>query len=113
MIKISRKKNRLEINMTAFYMGNDICIILTGGDTPHLGAVTVGSQISSTETFAFPHHKENILTKMLGDILNKEFMGNFVLCCGIHLDNITKQEMSDVFNLCSEITKDLCNQLII
>jgi hypothetical protein len=111
MIKISRKINRLEINLVAFNMGKDICIVLTGGDTPHLGAVTVGSPISSIETFTFENHKENIITKVIGEILNKEYTGNFVICCGIHLDNITKQEISMSLNLCSEMTIELCEQL--
>lgn len=111
MIKINRKMNRLEINLVAIHMGKDICIVLTGGDTPHLGAVTVGSPILSVETFTFENHKEDIITRMLGEILSKEYKGNFVLCCGIHLDNITKQEISDVLKLSSEITIELCKRL--
>ncbi|WP_238916466.1 hypothetical protein [Clostridium sp. YIM B02555] len=111
MIKINRERNRVEINMIAIPMGKDICIIVTGGDTPHLGAVTTGSRISTNETFTFPNHKEGIITKMLGEILNKEYVGSFVLCCGIHLDNITKQEISDARNLCSEMIIELCEQL--
>jgi len=108
MIQINKKKKRLEINMTAFQMGKDLCVILTGGHTPHLGAVTVGSQAKVLQTFAFEQHKENIVTEIFGNILRREFGGSFAICCGIHLDNISSEEITDSIEFCREIAEELC-----
>jgi len=111
MININKKVNRIEVNLTAFQMGKDLCVILTGGDTPHLGAITAASQSLSPETIVFDTHKENFVTEMIAKILIKEYEGNFVICCGIHLDDIEKQEISDVMDLCKTMTMELCDKL--
>lgn len=110
MIKIYRTHNRIKLKLAAIEMGKDICIILTGGEV-HLGSVTVGSIGMDNETTVIKNHKEYVITKMLGDILKKEYSGSFVICCGIHLDNITKEEISDITNMCCQMTKDLCSRL--
>lgn len=110
MIQINKKFNRIQLNLTAFDMGKDVCIVLTGGE-PHLGSVTLGSKKLSTETFAIGDHKEYVLTEKLGKILKKEYLGNFVLCCGIHLDNIMKEEIEDIMNLSCQMIEELCSKL--
>ncbi|WHH60811.1 hypothetical protein [Petroclostridium sp. X23] len=111
MIQIIKTKGRLQINMTAFPMGNDVCIILTGGDTPHLGALTAGSYCESLQTITFYHHKENVITEMFGNILRRAYKGNLAVCCGIHLDNITSQEIVNTVDLCREIAEKLSELL--
>ena len=111
MIQINKEMNRLKINLTAFQMGKDLCVILAGGDAPHLGALTAGSKSMNLETFVFDTHKENYVTEMAAEILRKEYPGNFVVCCGIHLDNIEKQEISAVMELCNQMIAELCAKL--
>jgi gallate decarboxylase subunit D len=111
MIQINKKLNRIEINLTAFPMGKDVCVIMTGGDIPHLGALTAASQSLSPETIVFNNHKENFVTEMVAKVMREEYTGNFVVCCGIHLENIEKQEISDVLDLCYQMTVELCDEL--
>ena len=108
MLQLAGKRNRIEINLTALPMGvNDLCIVLTGGEA-HLGAVTVAHSGAILETISINKHLEHILTKRLGEILNKELAGSFAICCGIHYDNITKQEIEDVMDIAHELVVDLC-----
>jgi gallate decarboxylase subunit D len=111
MIHISRQQNRIEINLAAYDMGQDICVIITGGDTPHLGALTVGSENHENQTFAFDSHKEFAVTELFGDRLRGAFEGNFAICCGIHLDQITKSEISVVMDLCRDMAEELIKAL--
>ncbi|MFL0168459.1 hypothetical protein [Candidatus Clostridium helianthi] len=111
MIEINKKINRIEVKLTAHFMGDDLCIVLTGGDTPHLGAITASSQILEPQTITFENHKENFITKMSAEILRKNFSGNFVICCGIHLDDIKKSEITEVMDLCRQMIIELCNRL--
>lgn len=108
MIEITRKKNRLEVRMMAMNMGSDLCVMLMGGDKPHLGAVTVGSGSESLKTFAFDTHKENIITELFSSRLKREYTGNFAVCCGIHLNNISQEEIQLVIQLCRDMAEDLC-----
>lgn len=110
MIQINRIFNRIELNLAAIEMGKDLCIILTGGEV-HLGSVTVGAKGINNETFLVKDHKEYIITEMLAEILKKEYPGSFVICCGIHIDNITKEEISDISNISCQMTEKLCSKL--
>jgi len=110
MITISQKKGRVALTLTAFEMGNDICVILTGGEE-HLGAVTVGSPQGRLETVAIGSHKEYYVTEKMGQILESAYSGSYVICCGIHLDNITKDEIATTIDLSGKMVEALCKQL--
>lgn len=111
MITINNKTGRIDINLTAFSMGNDLCVLLTGGDVPHLGALTAASKEFTPQTIVFEGHKEQFVTEMASEILRNNYEGNFVICCGIHVDGITKQEISDVVDLCRDMIIELCERL--
>jgi hypothetical protein len=107
MIELIKTKGRINIKLNAIEMGEDLCVIVTGGDKPHLGAVTVGSNNSESNTFCFPHHKEDSVTRLLYSVITETFNKNVVVCCGIHIDNIAKEEISSVISLCSEMIMEL------
>ncbi len=111
MIEIKKQLNRITIDLKGIKMGQDLCVILTGGEKPHLGALTAGSSLVELNTFTFKGHKENFVTEMVANILKKEYLGNFVICCGIHLDDISKKEIESVLKLCKDITCELCSEL--
>lgn len=96
--------------MKAVPMGQDLCVIITGGEA-HIGAVTSGSKTKEPETTVFGTHKEYHVTEMAARILRQEIDGNFTVCCGIHLDNIDKQEISDVMVIAEQMIRDLCCRL--
>jgi hypothetical protein len=111
MIQLRTRHGRIDISLTAYPMGNDLCVILTGGDTPHLGAVSAASPDMQTKTVAFESHKEYHVTEMATSHLRESFDGNVAVCCGIHLDNIGKQEIADVMELAEQLVLELCAQL--
>ena len=108
MIQLNRTYGRINIELTAYHMGGDLCVIITGGDTPHLGALTASSQCMEPKTIAFDTHKEYYVTQMAVELLREVFDGNVVVCCGIHLDGIEKQEISDVMDMTEKMIAELC-----
>lgn len=109
MIVIDKKLGRINVKLQAIKVGQDLCIIITGGKE-HIGAVTF-SYDKEASTVAFGTHKENFVTEAVGDILKDKYCGNFVICCGIHFDNITKEEIEWVKVLALKITEELCIRL--
>jgi hypothetical protein len=93
-------------------MGEDLCVIITGGDRPHLGAVTVGSKQVEEHTFCFPHHKEDHVTKLVYSLITESFDKNVLVCCGIHVDNILKTEIDTVIAICKVMITELKFQII-
>lgn len=111
MIKLSKRWNRIELSLTALQLGpKDLCIVITGGE-PHLGAVTVAHRDSRVDNIAIGDHMEHILTSKIGKTLNHELAGSAVICCGIHFDHITKQEIEDIMRLTDHLVKELYRQL--
>jgi hypothetical protein len=111
MIRLTRQKNRIRLHLKAVSMGPDLCVIITGGDTPHLGAVTVVSEARQPVTEVFDEHKDDHVTKLAAGILAREFGGNFAVCCGIHLDQIEKREIDDILKISEQMVWELCRRL--
>lgn len=109
MIEITRTKGRLKLKLNAIEMGEDLCVIVTGGDKPHLGAVTIGSKRVDANTFCFPHHKEDSVTRLLYSLITESFDKNVIVCCGIHVDDISTEEIYSVYTLCKEMLIELKN----
>ena len=107
MIVINRSKKGVELNLTAIEMGDDLCIVLTGGES-HLGAVTVGAAGLDTETVAIGEHKEHHVTERIAKILKEKYTGSFVICSGIHYDNIRKEDIETVLELSCEMAEEIC-----
>ncbi|MHC1720016.1 MAG: hypothetical protein AB9844_04825 [Clostridiaceae bacterium] len=107
MIVINRSKDGIELNLRAIEMGKDVCIVMTGGES-HLGAVTVGAADMDPETVAVGTHKEYFVTDKIAGILKEKYSGSFVICSGIHFENIKKEEIEAVLQLSCNMAEDLC-----
>ncbi len=107
MIKLNRKNGRIDINLIAIEIGKDLCIILTGGEE-HIGSITVGTAANKSKNIIIEGHKEHVLTRKIGEILTQQnYWGNFVICCGIHFDDITIDEIEDVMSLSCDMIEEM------
>lgn len=111
IIEITRTEGRITLKLNTFLIGEDLCIIITGGNRPHLGAVTVGSRQVEAYTFCFPHHREDEITKVLYAIITETFDKNVMICCGIHIDNISAAEIYAIRTLCAEMLIELKSKI--
>lgn len=111
MIQIDRRKDRIRLRLIAVPMGRDLCVVITGGDTPHLGAVTVCADKKEPVTEVFASHKDHVVTELAAGILRGEYEGSFALCCGIHLDRIEKREIEDILEMSEQMVRELCRRL--
>jgi hypothetical protein len=77
--------------------------LLAGGEHSHIGAVTLVSPEGSVETKAFPGHKEAELAENFARSLYHAYHVPVVMSCGIHYDNITRDEISQVLAACNQM----------
>lgn len=95
---------RIIIEFVAIPMGDDLCIVIAGGEVPHLGAVAVAqarpslkdrSKVSATTSvITLLGHKEDDISRRVAHALAAKLNKNVVVCCGIHVDAITPDEMT-------------------
>lgn len=109
MIVIGKETGRIQLKLQACKIGEDLCVIITGGKE-HIGAITYCYK-KEDNTIGFDTHKEKFVTEAVGDLLKRNYSGNFIICCGIHYDNITREEIECVKALAIKITEELCVKL--
>ena len=107
MIKIERCYKNINIKLEAIFVGDDLCAVVTGGDKPHVGAISVYSKEEGIKTISLKNHKDYIIGEIFINSIKDSFNGNISVSCGIHIDNISKELKSQINN-----EKDIVNEYI-
>jgi len=115
-------KGRIKINMKAVSIGEDLCVIISGGDSPHIGCVTMSvprpslsdsRDISATTSVLnLIGHKDDEVARIVSNELSSKLNKNVVVTCGIHLDNITQEEINVTIEILKELTSNLISSLL-
>lgn len=97
------------------FINQDLLIILTGGNVPHIGTVTT-MEAGTIENFQFSSHsgrkhKDDVLSRIILKKISEHFSGHCVVLCGVHVDHITKQEIVDASKLVSALAEDISDWL--
>lgn len=111
MIHIEKKQGRIHLTLDAYFMGEDIVVLISGGDRPHLGTITAGARLEPLKTVQLQTHKEFYITEEIAVFLRKNFKGNFAICCGTHLNNITREELKLIPELAVQMGLELIEEL--
>jgi len=107
MIELEKTVGRLTIRLKAQPIGSDWNIVVYGGDRPHVGAVALASPGSTCSFICLPNHRECELAKGLASTLSNHVNAAVCVSCGIHLENITKNEISLVHTIIENFTLEL------
>ena len=118
---ISLSAGRLTVEATVVRAGEDLCIVLTGGDRPHIGTVTLSvarpSLADATRTSAttsvlnLTGHKDGEAAQYLGQRLAATLGTTVVVTGGIHVDAIQPGEIRTVLHLVDRLTDRLIELL--
>ena len=100
-------QGRVKLEIVGRWLGpEDVVVELTGGDRPHIGAVALAQlrpslknpdEMSATTSVltCFGHPADDLARGMASRIA-KQAKKNTVVICGIHLDDISEEEIRDV-----------------
>ena len=118
MITLTKKFKTHDVTCSAVKMGKDWNISIYGGDIPHIGALALGiprpsledkSKISSSvSVLTITGHKEDVIVQKVAKILSSTLNGTVIVGCGIHIDNITFDDIQSL----NTLIDDLINELI-
>lgn len=84
---------------------------LFGGDKPHIGAVGVLDPAGKIMVTQFGTHREGILCQQWCEALAKAGCIPAVVSAGVHYDNVGKDEIEQIVQLCDELLKDTLDNL--
>ena len=88
--------NKWKVDLNSFEMGDDLVLMLTGGNKPHVGAVALAipyKQTSSASLLSVYGHKDGEIAKPLAEKVSKEIKKTVIVIVGIHLDNATNEDI--------------------
>ena len=109
MLELRKASGRLHLRLRALRMGADICLLLDGGDRPHIGAAALCSPggNNTPSALGLPGHREAELAEALSRDLSTALGATVAVICGIHLDNITRDEIHLALRLAHELAHEL------
>ncbi len=110
-ITLEARRGRLHLRLTALFLGQDLCVTLSGGDRPHIGAVALGQGGAEATVLGLPGHREDTLARRLAQELAIGIQATVCLACGIHLDNIRPEEIQDALELAQDLVQELRRRL--
>lgn len=106
MIVLEQETPRFDLLMSIVPMGKDLCVSLSGGDVPHIGAVamavphpglrTPGKIDASVSMLCVTGHKEDSLARKVAFTLATLRNCTVSVSCGIHLEHGIEKEITDV-----------------
>lgn len=86
-------------------VGMDYNIIISGGDKAHIGSVSMATPVQNLETgldsatvstFVYLGHKDDRIGHKVAYDMCKKLRANVVVCCGVHFDAISREEIEHV-----------------
>ncbi|HMM05654.1 MAG TPA: hypothetical protein PKD52_03165 [Clostridiales bacterium] len=107
------------MNIKSIEMGDDLCVIISGGDRPHIGCVTFSTprpslsvenaMSSTTSVLNRIGHKDEAVARYVSEELSARFNKHVAVVCGIHVDEITEDEIISVMECFHEVIAGIVN----
>lgn len=101
--------------------GRGLNVLLTGGDSPHIGGVVLalprpslrgdGSISADSYIIPVPGHKDQLLAQPMAEALASATGLPCVVTAGVHSDAMTTEEIADCFQTLKRLTQILLEDL--
>lgn len=103
-VTVSAQQGRLTLELSCQWVGKELLLSLTGGPSPHIGCVVMASsrpslkypgKLSATSSVLnLPGHQDEVLCRPLAEGFAEAFDCVVVCTGGVHVDEITADELS-------------------
>lgn len=120
-ITLSRSWGRVQLQLWALPVGDDLQVTIFGGDHPHIGAVALAQPTVhawdpqrttvSTSVLTVPGHKEDGPAREAAAQIAHHTRRLTTLSCGVHMDAISSEEIDQTRFLIQELATELCQFL--
>ena len=110
-------RGRTKVSLSAQWIGNDLIVCLFNGQG-HLGAVAVADfchaeNRASTSVITRLGHKDDAVACNAAHTLCRKFKKPVCAIAGIHLDNITDEEITEIKRNCDSLVERLGQQSLV
>ncbi|MZI93446.1 hypothetical protein F9817_09570 [Vibrio sp. CAIM 722] len=117
MITLTETLTDITVTLQLIEAGPDYCVVIYGGECPHIGAVAMGqprpSLQDSTQTSASVSvltvmgHKEDLLAHSIALRLASRLNAVVCVTCGIHIDDAHPDQIKVIQKLVNKLIEKL------
>jgi hypothetical protein len=106
-----------QISAHGQYIGNDLHLVITGGEQPHVGAVAVGTQALGepdgihVSLITVPGHKEDVVVEKAARRLARQLGITVLVAAGMHWDEIDKKGIDQVLVHADQLTERILHEV--
>ena len=109
MITFEKVMDRINIHCDVIPMGEDLTVLLYGGDIPHIGSTVLsiprasltGDGLSATSSVLnCLGHKDDVLARVFAEKIAARSNHTTVCICGIHVDGLSDQGIKAIYDGC-------------
>lgn len=117
------KTDREAYNLEAFVkrIGQDLLVVIWGGERPHIGAVAVAQPRPSLKdhrltsatasVFCYPGHKDDIIAKEAAEKISSALNINVTVTAGMHWEGIDEGGIKDVIANSRQLVKVIIERI--
>jgi len=102
-------------------IGDDLIISVWGGTKPHIGSISVSvprpglkdstSMSSTSSVINLIGHKDEVVARKFSEQLAAKFNRNAIATAGIHIDDITENQINIIMQNITDLCLDVINKL--
>ena len=121
IIKLEEGEGRTKLYLIAVFSGDDLIIVIFGGDRPHVGSVSVAYPPFTDEekkkgkdgvvlnTIPLPGHKDYVVSEMVAEKVSRVLGRVVVVSVGIHIEKASKAEIEEVLKNSEKLADSFLN----
>ena len=109
--------NELRVRLRVERMGNDLCVMISGGDAPHIGSVAIaepreslrrdGRRSATVSTFNFVSHKDDEIANAAAHAIAAQANCRTVVLCGLHYEKLDDEKIAAIHALTERMIHDI------
>jgi|AGTN01.2.fsa_nt_gi hypothetical protein len=114
MYKMSISEMGINLCMHALLSGKDVCVLISGGDGPHIGAVALSVPRGASDkerpydtALSMPGHKDHIIARRVAERIATELNTTVAVVCGIHIDGMTSEQLDTIKSSVENLTDSI------
>lgn len=92
-----------DIRAQVTFLNEGIHVLVTGGDSSHVGAVSMCDREHDIQTMTFPEHKEALVTARWAEVLFDTLHFPVTVAAGIHYDRVCRSDLEEIVKTAEDL----------
>lgn len=121
MVKIQEGQGKYEVTLQTVKSGEDLTVIIHGGEKPHIGAIAVSIprpslknvaiMSATTSVITLVGHKEDDLAKEIAENITKITGRTTIVIAGLHINQASPKDIDILISNVNKLVNKLKNLL--